>query len=179
MNLEFGGFDVEGFGRDEGFSEDFGAPEEEAVGAQPPSAVGCHGFGFRTHYLHPVPTIEDLLREQDAARLNETDDYQRVEVALKALGADSTSIRMFSRLDKKNEPNYKLLQQGKMQQSDTIAGKLLKRLMGSAEEKQVEKLDVSKMPEFEKVAKYLGPSGTYVQTREDGWFISGAVLKKN
>ena len=103
-----------------------------------------------------------------------------MEAALKSLGAKSTSMRMFSRLDKKNEPNYKLLQQGKMQQSDTIAGKLLNRLMGSAEEdKKVEKLDVSKMPEFEKVAKYLGPSGTYVQTREDGWFISGAVLKKN
>ena len=67
-----------------------------------------------------------------------------------------------------------------MHQSDTIAGKLLNRLMGSPEEEQnIEKLDVSKMPEFEKVAKYLGPSGTYVQTRDDGWFISGAVLKKN
>ena len=103
-----------------------------------------------------------------------------MEAALKSLGADSTSMRMFSRLDKKNEPNYKLLQQGKMHQSDTIAGKLLNRLMGSPEEEQnIEKLDVSKMPEFEKVAKYLGPSGTYVQTRDDGWFISGAVLKKN
>ena len=183
LNLEFGeGFDVEGFGGDEGFGgEDFGAPEEEAVGAQPLISQWAVTVSDSGHIIvaSSADFIEDLLREQDAARLNETDDYQRVEVALKALGADSTSIRMFSRLDKKNEPNYKLLQQGKMQQSDTIAGKLLKRLMGSAEEKQVEKLDVSKMPEFEKVAKYLGPSGTYVQTREDGWFISGAVLKKN
>ena len=123
-----------------------------------------------------MPTLSKICFEE-ASQLDDTDDYQRVEAALKSLGANSTSMRMFSRLDKKNEPNYKLLQQGKMHQSDTIAGKLLNRLMGSPkEDENIEKLDVSKMPEFEKVAKYLGPSGTYVQTREDGWFISGAVL---
>lgn len=188
LNVDFGdgfgddGFGNEGFG-DEGFGgEDFGAGDEEATGAQPLISQWAVTVSDSGHIIvaSSADFIEDLLREQDAAKLDETDDYQRVEAALKSLGAKSTSMRMFSRLDKKNEPNYKLLQQGKMQQSDTIAGKLLNRLMGSAEEdKKVEKLDVSKMPEFEKVAKYLGPSGTYVQTREDGWFISGAVLKKN
>ena len=168
---------------DEGFGgEDFGAPEEEAAGSQPLISQWAVTVSDSGHIIvaSSADFIEDLLREQDAAKLDATDDYQRVEAALKALGANSTSMRMFSRLDKKNEPNYKLLQQGKMQQSDTIAGKLMKRLMGPAEDNnQIEKLDVSKMPDFEEVAKYLGPSGTYVQTRDDGWFISGAVLKKN
>ena len=185
LNLEFGddSFGGEGFGGDEGFGgEDFGAPEEEAVGSQPLISQWADTVSDSGHIIvaSGADFIEDLLREKDANKLDDTDDYQRVEAALKSLGADSTSMRMFSRLDKKNEPNYKLLQQGKMHQSDTIAGKLLNRLMGAPEEEQnIEKLDVSKMPEFEKVAKYLGPSGTYVQTRDDGWFISGAVLKKN
>jgi len=188
LNVDFGdGFGDEGFGDggfgDEGFGgEDFGAGDEEAAGSQPLISQWAVTVSDSGHIIvaSSADFIEDLLREQDAAKLDGTDDYQRVEAALKALGADSTSMRMFSRLDKKNEPNYKLLQQGKMQQTDTIAGKLLNRLMGSADEdNKIEKLDVSKMPEFEKVAKYLGPSGTYVQTRGDGWFISGAVLKKN
>lgn len=189
LNVDFGdGFGGEGFGGDEDFGgdegfggEDFGAPEE-ATGSQPLISQWAVTVSDSGHIIvaSSADFIEDLLREQEAPKLDGTDDYQRVDAALKSLGADSTSMRMFSRLDKKNEPNYKLLQQGKMQQSDTIAGKLLGRLMGPAnEDKKVEKLDVSKMPEFEKVAKYLGPAGTYVQTREDGWFISGAVLKKN
>ncbi len=175
------GFGDEGFG-DEGFGgEDFGAPEEEATGNQSLISQWAVTVSDSGHIIvaSSADFIEDLLKEQDAAKLDSTEDYQRVDAALKALGAKSTSMRMFSRLDKKNEPNYKLMQQGKMQQSDTIMGKLLKRLMGPADEnKEVEKLDVSKMPEYENVAKYLGPAGTYVESREDGWFVSGAILKK-
>ena len=91
LNLEFGeGFDVEGFGGDEGFGgEDFGAPEE-AVAAQPLISQWAVTVSDSGHIIaaSSADFIEDLLREQDAARLNETDDYQRVEVALKALGAD-------------------------------------------------------------------------------------------
>jgi hypothetical protein len=34
------------------------------------------------------------------------------------------------------------------------------------------------MPEFAAVAKYLGPSGTFVRTDDGGWFASGVVLRK-
>ena len=95
------------------------------------------------------------------------------------MGASSTSMRMFTRLDEKHHPNYELIKQGKLEHSQTLMGNLLERLMGSSNDNQkVEKIDVSKMPEFEAVAKYLGPSGTFVRTSDDGWFASGVVLRK-
>ena len=95
------------------------------------------------------------------------------------MGAASTSMRMFTRLDDKHHPNYELIRQGKLEHSQTLMGKLLSRLMGSGDgDKTVKKIDVSKMPEFAAVAKYLGPSGTFVRTDDGGWFASGVVLRK-
>ena len=41
-----------------------------------------------------------------------------------------------------------------------------------------QQIDGTQMPAFELVAKYLGPSGGFVTTEKDGWFMSGCLLQK-
>ena len=182
LNIDFG---EEGFGAfgDEGF-DDLGEDEEseaEVVGEQPLISTWAITVSADGHVLiaSSADFIEDLIKQQDDANLLSAEDYVRIETELNKMGAASTSMRMFTRLDDKHHPNYELIRMGKLEHSQTMMGKILSRLMGSGEgDKTVEKIDVSKMPEFAAVAKYLGPSGTFVRTDDGGWFASGVVLRK-
>ncbi len=170
----FGDFGGEGFG-------DTTEEEESVVEQQPLISQWAITVTSEGHVIiaSSADFIEDLIKQQDGPGLHQAEDYLRVQKALNSMGASSTSMRMFTRLDEKHHPNYELIKQGKLEHSQTLMGKLLERLMGSSNDNQkVEKIDVSKMPEFEAVAKYLGPSGTFVRTSDDGWFASGVVLRK-
>ena len=173
----FGAFGDEGFG-DLGEDED---SETEAIGEQPLISTWAITVSADGHVLiaSSADFIEDIIKQQDDANLLSAEDYVRIETELNKMGAASTSMRMFTRLDDKHHPNYELIRMGKLEHSQTMMGKILSRLMGSSDgDKNVEKIDVSKMPEFAAVAKYLGPSGTFVRTDDGGWFASGVVLRK-
>tara|TARA_B110000116_G_scaffold263205_1_gene269407 strand:- start:1088 stop:3115 length:2028 start_codon:yes stop_codon:yes gene_type:complete len=182
LDIDFG---EEGFGAfgDEGFG-DLGEDEEsetEAIGEQPLISTWAITVSADGHVLiaSSADFIEDIIKQQDDANLLSAEDYVRIETELNKMGAASTSMRMFTRLDDKHHPNYELIRMGKLEHSQTMMGKILSRLMGSSDgDKTVEKIDVSKMPEFAAVAKYLGPSGTFVRTDDGGWFASGVVLRK-
>ena len=182
LDIDFG---EDGFGAfgDEGF-DDFGEDEEsetEALGEQPLISTWAITVSADGHVLiaSSADFIEDIIKQQDDANLLSAEDYVRIETELNKMGAASTSMRMFTRLDDKHHPNYELIRMGKLEHSQTMMGKILSRLMGSSDDdKTVEKIDVSKMPEFAAVAKYLGPSGTFVRTDDGGWFASGVVLRK-
>ena len=182
LDIDFG---EEGFGAfgDEGFG-DLGEDEEsetEAIGEQPLISTWAITVSADGHVLiaSSADFIEDIIKQQDDANLLSAEDYVRIETELNKMGAASTSMRMFTRLDDKHHPNYELIRMGKLEHSQTMMGKILSRLMGSSDgDKNVEKIDVSKMPEFAAVAKYLGPSGTFVRTDDGGWFASGVVLRK-
>ena len=182
LDIDFG---EDGFGAfgDEGFG-DLGEDEEsetEAIGEQPLISTWAITVSADGHVLiaSSADFIEDIIKQQDDANLLSAEDYVRIETELNKMGAASTSMRMFTRLDDKHHPNYELIRMGKLEHSQTMMGKILSRLMGSSDgDKTVEKIDVSKMPEFAAVAKYLGPSGTFVRTDDGGWFASGVVLRK-
>ena len=182
LDIDFG---EDGFGAfgDEGFG-DLGEDEEsetEAIGEQPLISTWAITVSADGHVLiaSSADFIEDIIKQQDDANLLSAEDYVRIETELNKMGAASSSMRMFTRLDDKHHPNYELIRMGKLEHSQTMMGKILSRLMGSSDgDKTVEKIDVSKMPEFAAVAKYLGPSGTFVRTDDGGWFASGVVLRK-
>ena len=100
--------------------------------------------------------------------------------ALTALAADLDSFRMFTRTDEAYRGTYELLRQGKMPEAESLMGKLLNRMLGPDEEGVLreQEIDGSKMPEFEKMMKYLGAAGAYVRSEEEGWLIVGCLLKK-
>jgi hypothetical protein len=62
-------------------------------------------------------------------------------------------------------------------------GKLLNAMFTSedAEEGEIreQQLDGSKLPEFQVVRRYLGPTGFFIRTVEEGWSVSGCLLTKD
>ncbi|MCE9553703.1 MAG: hypothetical protein K8T91_10075, partial [Planctomycetes bacterium] len=41
-----------------------------------------------------------------------------------------------------------------------------------------QQLDGRKLPEYERVRRYLGPAGIFVDSLDDGWFATGFFLSK-
>lgn len=130
-------------------------------------------------YASDVEFMASVLKN-DGPALTMSADYQRVDNALRKLGAGLDSIRYFSRTDMSQQVDYELLRQGKMPQSKTLLGQLLNELF-KPEEKGVlreQQIDGSKLPPFEKAAPYMGPSGLFVRSLPDGWMVTGCLLDK-
>jgi hypothetical protein len=107
-------------------------------------------------------------------------DYGRVRDALVKLGSKDDSFHFFSRTDESYRATYELLKQGKLPESETMLARLLNAITGPKEDGAIRKqeIDGSKLPEFEKVQKYLGPGGLFAQTDDNGWWLVGCLLKK-
>jgi hypothetical protein len=163
------------------FGETFDEPEDETPAQQPLLSKWALTVTPDGHLFAAsgVDMITDILSNKNPVGLEKVGDYERVDDALKQLGADLTSLRVFTRLDKSYHVNYELLRQGKSLESKTILGTLLKRFLSPKDGSPREQLiDGSKMPPFLKIAKYLGPAGSFVTTEDNGWFISGCLLTR-
>ena len=115
--------------------------------------------------------------------LNTAGDYIEVDSALTRLLEGPISARTFIRTDEAYRPIYELLRQGKMPEAETLLGRLLNRLLTPPDDEdegilREQKIDGSKLPDFEMVRRYFGPAGTVVRSDDDGWFIVGATLSK-
>ena len=163
----------DGFGRFRGdrLSDD----EDEKFFKEGAIAV-AHGHLI---YASDVEFVHHLLRQADQARsLGDDADYTRVQDALQKLGAGDHSIRMFRRGDPAHLVNYEMFRQGKMPESTSFMARLLNRMFEPAERGVVRKqeFDGSKLPPFEKIRHYLGVSGMFVTTDDDGWLVTGCLL---
>jgi len=171
---------IEGF--DGGFG--FDAPVEQAEEEKPfiPNSAVTVANGHLLIATH-VDYIVDVLEPPSTAdTLAEAADFQAVSEALVGLKSDKDAFRAFVRTDEAYHATYELLRQGKMPESESMLGKLLNAMFTSedAEEDELreQQLDGSKLPEFQIVRRYLGPTGLFVRTVDDGWTISGCLLTK-
>jgi hypothetical protein len=154
------------------------APDEDRV--LPNSAVTVvHG------HLIVASHVDFIVKVLDAQpqTLDAAEDFVRVGKALDGLGAGTQALRHFVRTDKAYMTTYELVRQNKMPEAKTVLGKVLNRLFASDEDDESmivrqQQIDGTKMPEFEKVREYLGPAGFYVQSEDDGWLVSGCLLKR-
>jgi hypothetical protein len=140
-----------------------------------------------------VASSNEILRRvldppADAGALANSVDYQLVHDAMQRLGAKDNCCQTFSRTDEEYRPTYELLRSGQMPQSQTLMGKLLNNMLSepSTEDEQEEEvvklrdqqIDGRKLPEYERVRRYLGPAGIFVNSLDDGWFATGFFLSK-
>jgi hypothetical protein len=120
--------------------------------------------------------------DEQPATLDAGEDYQRVQHALTALGAGDVALRHFVRTDKAYHATYELVKQGKMPQAETVLGRVLNHLAADEDEDESvvreQQIDGSKMPDYEAVRKYLGPAGFFMQSQDEGWTVTGCLLKK-
>ncbi len=123
-----------------------------------------------------------LAAENAEKKLTTASDFQEVENVMSKLLSDPISARFFVRTDEAYRPVYELIKQGKMPESETLLGRVLNRILAPESDDEAilreQKIDGTKLPEFEMVRRYFGPSGTVVRSDDDGWFVVGATLSK-
>jgi hypothetical protein len=106
-------------------------------------------------------------------------DYKVVNAEIKKF-QPAKCFQFFSRTDEEYRPTYELIRQNKMPESEALFAKLLNALFGEGKEGEVrqQRIDGSKLPEYQVVRRYLGPAGLQVTTEPDGWYLKGFTLSK-
>jgi hypothetical protein len=104
-------------------------------------------------------------------------DYQMVKETIDQLVPQDKCARIFSRTDEEYRPTYEMIKQNKMPESESMFAKFLNKLFGEDKKgTRQQKIDGSKMPDFEMVRHYLNPAGMQVTSEKDGWFLKGFIL---
>jgi len=174
--VQIDGFD-NGFGFDDPMEQKMNEEEKPFI---PNSAVTvAHGHLLMASHVDYIVDVLDAPSAEDT--LAAAVDYQAVQEALTGLGAGDDSFRLFTRTDEAYRTTYELLQQGKMPESESLLGKLLNRIFASDEDEETlreQQIDGSRMPDYQAVRRYLGPTGFYVRTVDEGWVVSGCLLTK-
>lgn len=171
--------EIEIDGIDSGFGE---TDEELEEGVALPNAAVCVAYGNLFIGSHPEIIEEALAKAEDDNRLlSDTVDYQQVLKEQDRVDGTGGFGMVFTRLDEEIRANYELLKTGQMPQSETGLGALLNNMLGSNEPGAVPRqaeFDASKLPEYQVIRRYLGPTGAYMKNESDGWFIVGYLLTR-
>lgn len=176
--VEVDELDIDGLG-DFDTEEDFDESEEDQSAMLPNAAITvAHGNLLVSNH---VDLIKDVLKPRATrASLSEDAEFKQMSVVLRSLGAGDDSFRFFTRIDQVCRVSYELLRVGKMPESQSMLGKVLNQLLGPEDEEMLREQQVNgeTMPEFQWVQKYLGLSGAFIRSDEQGWFISGCVVAR-
>ncbi len=115
-----------------------------------------------------------------AASLTAVKDYQRVKVALDRLGQGTDSFRYFAKTEESYRATYEMLKLNKLPQAETMFARLLNAILDPTPDDGVREnaIDGSKLPPFESIVKYLGPTGLFAQSEEEGWWVVGTLLTR-
>ena len=125
--------------------------------------------------------LEKVLRTQGGAdALAAAPDYRTAVAELGRLAPGGKSALSFGREDETLRPAYELLRQGAMPKSKSLFGQLLNGALGDGKPGTVreQRIDGSTLPEFEAVRRYLGVAAMAIESRPDGWFVSGMSLPR-
>jgi hypothetical protein len=112
--------------------------------------------------------------------LSDAKDFRQVGGLLDELGATETCYRSFSRTDEAIRVTYELIRKNRLREATSILGRLANLLLenGSADEPAPNVVDGGKLPRYEVVRDYVGPSGMFALTEDEGWYSSGFILGK-
>lgn len=167
-----------------------GKPKPPALGprrrAQEPAPRMLPSVAITVAYGHLVVASHfDFLKKildhgKEPDPLADRLDFQLVQRRIEDFGVPKHCVRFFSRTDEEYRATYELIQQGKMPQSETLLGRLLNEFLGTGKKGEIRKqrIDGSKLPDYQIVARALGPAGLFAYSEPDGWMLVGFTLKK-
>ena len=145
----------------------------------PTSAISVtHGHLFvASHFEFLKKVLRDV---EDRQTLAKSYDYIVVAEKAKNLLPKEPSLFFFSRTDEEYRPSYELIRAGRMPEAESMLGHFLNAVLGENEDDVLrpQKIDGSKLPNFEAVRRYLGPAGTVVRSEKNGWFLIAFMLNK-
>ena len=146
-----------------------------------------------------VANNKDYLKKilaQRKSKLETSADYIRIKKTL-ALLTDDTKVawRQFGRLDRGLETNYEMLRRGEMASSQTMLARIVNQIFSKqaaenaraagkefdAEAVRKQELDGATLPkDFSKsIAPYLGTTGSVLEVLDDGWRVTGVIMKRD
>jgi hypothetical protein len=75
------------------------------------------------------------------------------------------------------------MRHGKMPQAETMLAKFLNNMLTTEVEREEgtirkQRIDGSRLPDFESVRRYFGPAGRAIRSEHDGWIYTDALLNK-
>lgn len=162
-----------------------GPPPKPAAPSQPrvlPTAAVtvAHGQLFVASHFEFLKKVFDEAKKEKRDPLNQRLDYKLVDTTIATFKVPENCARLFSRTDEEYRGTYELIKQGRMPESETLLGRLLNRVFDTGKKGVARKqqIDGSKLPEYQIVARYLGPAGLFATSEKDGWFLVGFTLKK-
>jgi hypothetical protein len=159
------------------------ADDEEGEEHIMPNSAVCVAMG-QMFMGSDIKYLEELLTNVGKREaLTSAVDYQKVEALLNGSAPAERCGWSFVRTDEAFRPEYELIRQGRMPESQTMLGRTLNRALTTEVEKEEgilrkQKLDGSDLPNFEMVRRYFGPAGRMLHAEKDGWLLTGAVLNK-
>jgi hypothetical protein len=154
--------------------------EEEGARKLPNMAVTV----FEDHLVISthVDYIQDLIKavKADKPELSKFSDFTRVDKALVRLGQGNDSFRYFAKTEESYRATYEMMKQNKLPQAETMFARLLNSILDSNPDDGMRQneIDGSKLPDYEKIVKYLGPTGLFTQSEDEGWWIVGTLQKR-
>ncbi|MFK7767894.1 MAG: hypothetical protein AB8B55_11785 [Mariniblastus sp.] len=144
-----------------------------------------------------ITNNKDFLRKilsQKVSGLDKTPDYIQVYQSLdKITDIKKVKWRQMGRIDHSLEANYEMLRRGEMGKSQTVIARVMNEIFAKKQADDLaagkeadpeairkQKLDGSKLPaDYRKsVAPYFGPMGWALEVEDEGWRVTGCILKK-
>jgi hypothetical protein len=155
-------------------------PEEEEERALPPNSAVTVAYGQLFVATHIDILTKVLTEYENGPKLAGSADYLRVEAEIARLAQSEQFGQGFTRTDEAYRGVYELLRTGKMPESESVIGKLLNSLLGEGKEGVLrpQRIDGSKLPEYDMVRRYLGPAGMTMTAEATGWLFTGFTLTK-
>lgn len=157
--------------------------DELDTGGEPkglPSSAVCVANGHLLVATHFNFLVKVLVTAHERETLVGSDDFGLVAREMEAIGPDEISFRFFSRTDEEYRAAYELIRQGRMPEARSLLGRVLNAILGEGDEDVLreQRIDGSKLPDFEMIRRYFGPAGMTLTTEDDGWFAVGFMLNK-
>jgi len=163
--------------------DDLSQPEEEMEEeerALPPNSAVTVAYGQLMVATHIDILTKVLTEYENGPKLADSPEYLRVTAEVQKLAQSEQFGQAFTRTDEAYRGAYELLRTGKMPESESMMGKLLNSLLGDGEEGVLrpQRIDGSKLPDYDMVRRYLGPAGMTMTTEDTGWLLTGFTLTK-
>jgi len=133
------------------------------------------GHIFVGNYIEDLYTIMESRTETSAETSR---DYLAVTQILNRLeaGKGERFLQIFGRSADLIMPTYELAREGKVPESQTILGAIIRAIITGNGGQRKTDFDRSTLPPFEQIKSYFGTAGTVGTVEADGWFIEGVQL---
>jgi hypothetical protein len=173
------------FGAGEDFGSDFGDDEdqfdEDAADEQPwlsNWAITVHD-DYLLFASNADVIVQTLQSNRAISELTENAAYRSAHEKIGSLLSDRpNAMWKVSLNDRAFQMQYELFRQGKLPQSRSMVASILDRLIRPKKELEdtQQKVSGNKLPPFASIEKFLLPSGSVVETKDNGWLIQSFVL---